>query len=113
MGVYGATPYVGIRVKDFHLPVNFCAVLMGDPAAGKYVIRAEIRNARGTRIDAEVMPQDFEFTFKPDTGGSILAFRFKATFTAPGAYSLVLINDSNEFFSDTFNLYSGQPSDFS
>lgn len=112
MGVYGATPYVAIRIMNFQLPVGFSLVFMGAPALGKFVIDAELRNPDGTRIDADVRPKHFEFTFSPEMGSSILTFRLMATFGGPNTYTIALVSDGVAFFRDTFQLQQGNPADF-
>ncbi len=80
MGVFGAVPHVSIRIKNFKIPAIFSFVFMGGPAQGKFVIEAELYTPDGTRIEAEVQPEHFEFNFSPEWGSSILAFRLKAIF---------------------------------
>jgi hypothetical protein len=112
MGVYGATPHVGIRLRNFQLPAQFKCVFMGAPAQGKFVIVPEIRSPDGTRINAEVQPVGFEFTFSADFAGSILAFWFKAKFPGPNTYTVVLMHNNDVFFSDTFKLEQAKDADF-
>jgi hypothetical protein len=113
MGVYGATPDVGIRIRNFELPVVFCFVFMGAAAQGKFVVEAELRNPNGARISSEIEPKGFEFNFSLGDLGSILAFRIKATFAGPDTYSIVLLNNATVFFKDTFQLRQGKSTDFS
>jgi len=112
MGVYGATPHVGVRIKNFELPVAFCFVFMGPPAQGKFVIVAELQNPDGTRLNAEAYPERFEFVFTTDQGATVLAFRLKATFPGPNTYSIVLMSDGVVFFRDTFRMDRGTDPDF-
>jgi hypothetical protein len=105
MGVYGATPHVAIRIKDFKLPCSFIMVFMGGPAQGKVVVVPELQNPDGTRIAAQqVIPERWALTLTPEMVGSILAFRFTATFPYPDTYSIVLAIDGVELFRDTFKM---------
>jgi hypothetical protein len=112
MGVYGATPYVGIKIKNFKLPVTFCFFFMGAPGQGKFVVVPELHNPDGTRISAEVYPERFEWTLSPEMGASLLAFRIKATFAGPSIYTIVLMSGGTMCFKDTFNLALGTDADF-
>jgi hypothetical protein len=112
MGVYGATPYVGIKIKDFKLPVPFVIVLMGAPADGKFVIEAALYNPDGARIKSEIRPEHFLFTFTPEMGASTLAFRFNAVFPGPNTYTIVLMHNDKVFFTDTFRLLQATDADF-
>jgi hypothetical protein len=112
MGVYGYTPYVGIKIANFQKPVGFCALFAGTPGQGKYIIEAELRNPDGSQIEAEVMPKGFEFVFSPEMGGSAIGFRFRATFAGPETYTLALVNGGKVFHSETFRLLHGQQADF-
>jgi hypothetical protein len=112
MGVYGSTPHVGIKISDFKLPVNFCVVFYGDPAQGKFTIDAQLHNLDATRIEADVLPKKFEFTFATEMGGAVIAFRFKAVFPGPGTYAAVLLTDDKLFHRELFNLLPSKPTDF-
>ena len=112
MGVYGYTPYAGIKIANFKLPVGFCAIFAGEPADGKYVIDAELQNPDGTRIEGEVQPKGFEFVFSPELGGSALGFRFRTIFAGPNKYTIALLNGGKVFHTETFRLSHGQQSDF-
>jgi hypothetical protein len=112
MGVYGATPYVGIKVKNLNLPVHFVLVFMGAPANGKFMITTELRNSNGARIEAEIMPERSEVKFAMDKGGSTIAFRYKATFGRPDSYTVVLMADGKGIFQDTFTLLPATDADF-
>ena len=112
MGVYGLTPYVGIRILNFQLSVGFCLVFMGAPAEGKYVIQLELRDPDGARLKADIFPERNEQTFSPEWGATALGFRVNGTFPGPNIYTVALISNGVEFFKDTFQLAQASPSDF-
>ena len=104
MGVYGFMPDVFIQIRNFQAPVNLCMVFAGDSADGKFIIEAELRNLDETLLAAEVLPKNYEFVFSPAGGGSVLGFRFKATFPGPNTYYVVLLHQEVEFFRTSFHL---------
>jgi hypothetical protein len=112
MGVYGATPYVGIRIRDFRLNTSFCFLFMGAPTHGKYSIQLVLRDPSGAQMGASVFPQPNEQSFSPEWGATVIAFRVNAIFPGPNIYKVALLGDGAEFFSDTFRLEQGSPSDF-
>jgi hypothetical protein len=104
MGVYGFIPDVSIQIKNFQAPVNFCMIFAGDPADGKFVIEAELRNLDETLLEAEVQPKNREFIFSSALSGSTFAFRFKAVFPGPNTYYVVLLHNKVELFRTKFQL---------
>ena len=112
MGVFGVTPFVKIRVRDFKLGVNFCTVFMGAPSEGKFVLRPELRNPDGTQIEAKIFPESSEMAFTLQGGPILLGFRMNATFPGPNTYTIILFRDGVEFFKDTFQLDQATDADF-
>jgi len=111
MGVYGSTPYVSIKIRDFKLPVGFCLVFFGPPIEGKVDIRLELRTPGGTRLEATIFPQQNEQTFSKESACTF-AFRVQATFPIPDTYTLILSASGAEFFKETLDLTQGNDSDF-
>lgn len=112
MGVYGATPHVGIRILNFDASVTFFLVFMGAPSEGKYIIQLELRAPDGTRLNANVFPENNEQTFSPQFGSSVFAFRVVATFPGPNIYTVALLSNGVVFFEDTLQLVQAAPADF-
>jgi hypothetical protein len=101
MGVYGATPHVGIEIANLTLPLNFCLVFIGDPIDGKFRMKLELRSPDGKKIEATTLPETNEQTYSSKTG-SAFAFRVTATFPHPDTYTVVVSANGDEFFKDTF-----------
>jgi hypothetical protein len=112
MGVYGVTPFVGIRVLNFQAVVAFFVLFVGPPTQGKYAVQLQLRDAKGQPVQAEIFPERNELTFSLEMGSTVFAFRIRATFPAPSTYSVALSNNEIEFFSDTFQVAQGTPQDF-
>ena len=106
MGVYGATPDVGIVVKDTSLKVGFVLVFMGPPVDGKFNITAELHSPVG-RIETRVRPPVFEADYSRELGGIIFAFRFATIFRFGGTYSIVLFDNGRIFFETLSVLFRG------
>jgi hypothetical protein len=112
MGVYGATPYVGVRILNFQVPVSFSFVFMGSPGQGRFFIQPQLRRVDQTPIAAQFFPASSELTFAPEIGHSLFAFKISAVFPAPGKYSIALIGNGVEFFSDIFEMGQATMADF-
>ena len=111
MGVYGLTPHVGIKIRDFKLHVAFCVVFFGPPIEGKVEIRLEFRTADGARIGSTTIPEHNEQTFSKESACTF-AFRVHAIFPIPAPYTLVLSAGGSEFFKDTLQVGLAEDSDF-
>lgn len=112
MGVYGVLPYVGIKIKNFQLPVQFCLVFLGGPTQGRLVAVPEFHSSDGKQISAELFPERFEFNFLPETESSVMAFKVKANFPRPDIYRVILTSDRGPLFNSTFRLLPGIDADF-
>lgn len=106
MGVYGATPDVGIVAKDMSVEVGFVLVFMAPPVDGKFIITAQLHGASGP-IQTRVQPPVAELNFRSDLGPIIFGFRFATVFPGSGTYSIVLFDSGREFFRDTFRIVQG------
>jgi hypothetical protein len=112
MGVYGATPFVGIRLLNFQAPVAFSLVFMGAPAQGRFVIELELRDPSGVPIKAaEVVPERNDVTFSPEWGSIVFGFRVRVAFPGPNTYTIALRTNGVEFFKDTLQLVQGTAAD--
>src|ERR1700683_2528871 len=99
MGVYGATPYAGIKIRSFQLPVLFCLIFMGDPVEGKLAIKLNIRCSDGTPVPATIFPEQNEQNYSREAACTF-AFRVNAVFPRPDSYTLAVSANGTEFFKD-------------
>jgi hypothetical protein len=107
MGVYGLTPYAGISIQDFKLPVAFCLVFFAPPIEGKIDILLEIRARNGTRLQATIFPERNEQTFSKESACTF-AFRVNTVFPTPDTYTIAVSTGGQEFFRDTFLMAQGK-----
>jgi hypothetical protein len=104
MGVYGATPDVGVLVRNFDNPVNLCFLFMGPPGNNeKAVIHVEMQTSDRSRLKATVIPESSSLTFAPQVP-LIFAFRTTAKYPGQNKYDVVVFADGKEFFRDSFQL---------
>jgi hypothetical protein len=104
MGVYGATPDVGVLVRNFDNPVNLCFLFMGPPGENeKVVIHAEIHSSDGSRLKATVVPESSPLTFATQFPLTF-AFRTSTKYPGPNPYNIVVFADGKEFFKDSFRV---------
>jgi hypothetical protein len=111
MGVYGITPYVSIRIREFALHVSFCSVFYGPPFKGKIDIQLELRTPDGTPIEVNTFPKQNELTFS-DEFPVAFSLKLNALFPIPDTYTLVLLGNGVEFFTDTLKIVQGKAIDF-
>ena len=111
MGVYGSTPDVGIRLRDFKQETGFVFVFTGPGLDGKFNLRAEMHSSSGP-LDFKMTPEMFTLDIKQGGGAFVFAFRVRGVFPSPGKYHIVVFEDSHEFFRGEFALFQGQDSDF-
>jgi hypothetical protein len=104
MGVYGATPDVGILVKDLKLEVGFLMVFYGAPATGEFHITAQLLNKAGEKIGSKIQPETFKLTLKEAMGAAVAAFRFNTIFPTAGQYSVALNIGNDEIFRGEFQI---------
>lgn len=108
MGVYGATPDVGITVQNFAQPARLCFAFMGRPETGKFLFEAELRGPAG-RIQAASVPSKLDFALEGSKGSFVAVFWFpNVVFPKPDRYTVILRVDGRESFSGTFEIASPQ-----
>ena len=104
MGVYGATPDVGVLVRNFENLVSLCFLFMGPHGNNeKAVIHVEIQTSDRSRLKATVIPESSPLTFFPQFPLTF-AFRTSAKYPGPNKYDIVVFADGKEFFRDSFQL---------
>ncbi len=111
MGVYGITPYVRIRIRDFALHVSFCSVFYGLPFQGKVDIQLELRAPDGTPVEVSTFPKQNELTFS-DKSPVSFSLKVNALFPVPNTYTLALLGNGVEFFRDTLEITQAKAIDF-
>jgi hypothetical protein len=103
MGVYGLTPYAGIKIRDFKLQVAFCVVCFGPPIEGEVDIQLKFQTPAGAGIEATTFPEHNVQTFSKESACTF-AFRVHVIFPVPDKYTFILISKGKEFFRDTLEI---------
>jgi hypothetical protein len=111
MGIYGATPWIQIKIRDFNLPVGVAAVFFGGEGEGTSTFRAEIRTSNGKTLISTSQPETSQLNIAPGRS-FICGFRINATYPGHGLYRIVLWGDDQVLFDDSFMLEQGSGPDF-